>query len=71
MNIVISPLYLNISSLTMEICIRHMYSIGQKVCSGFYIASYRKFQTSFLANPTYAFFFFEKYTHTHTNTIYT
>ena len=32
---VISPLYLNISPLTMEICIRHMYSIGQKVCLGF------------------------------------
>ena len=34
-NMVISPLYLNISPLTMEICIRHMYSIGQKVCLGF------------------------------------
>ena len=51
------------------------YCIGQKVCSGFYIASYRKFQTSFLGSPTYAFFFFflkytHKHTHTHTNTIY-
>ena len=43
----------------------HTYYIGQKVCSRFYIASYRKFQTSFLGNPTYAFFFFFfKYTHT-------
>lgn len=43
----------------------HTYYIGQKVCSRFYIASYRKFQTSFLGNPTYAFFFFFLSTHTH------
>ena len=49
-----SQLLIPCTDISLWSCNSSLYQVGQKVHSGFSIASYRKIQMSFTANPIYA-----------------